>query len=155
MVCGHRNIAIQSRFGYKGAYFPTYATIQDDSWKRLAYKAVSLTLTGTSSRHSHLKEDPYKIEIMHILRIQIPGIQQFVTRVTCRVDLSGGSCCQDTSRVKWLPVNDVIKGTQPEDGWGPELKLFTRRVTSQAQGLNFTEIGINEACKFITDQQLR
>ncbi|KAJ6217351.1 hypothetical protein RDWZM_008508 [Blomia tropicalis] len=87
---------------------------------------------------------------MHVLRIQLPHTLGFVTRLIYFVQLSpstGFVCCQNSKRIKWLSINDIIN-ERVEYMFGPELidfiKLVLKPITQKV-----TEYSLEEAFFFV------
>lgn len=65
-------------------------------------------------------------EPIHILRIQLPQVLSFVTRITYAVRIAKDSqwqCCQSDRRIQWIAADDVMQGNV-ERLWGPEPYLY-------------------------------
>ena len=104
-------------------------------WDDGAFLGACVVLTGgDSSKFSLLKDNsPFeRIQCMQVYRLQVPHTLNFITRLVYYSELlanqnpaSQFKCCQNSNRIKWTPLNDIVPtGSKLVGLWGPEVVDF-------------------------------
>lgn len=79
-----------------------------------------LRVSSSSSGHGYV---PYKSpEIVHIFRLQIPYLRQFIVRYTFFVLLDSKPCCENTTGLVWMTSKQMKENNHKM--WGPEPYAF-------------------------------
>ncbi|RWS07206.1 Calcineurin-like protein phosphoesterase [Dinothrombium tinctorium] len=156
IVCPkHKNIAISCSERARGLWLPFIALKQSDTWKNASIGGVSYILGhGDLAAFSQLPAVPFtQPELIQILRIQLPHLQRFITRITfaCRVthNTTEWICCQNDNRIHWINADDVMNGNV-ERLWGPEPYLLGEKAFA---GVNtareIVEVSLEDAMCFL------
>lgn len=86
-----------------------------------------LRASSASSGHGYI---PYKNpEIIHIFRLQIPYLRQFIVRYTFLVVLESKPCCENTKELVWMTSKQMKEGNHKM--WGPEPYAFYTQFDSK------------------------
>ena len=97
---------------------------------------VLLVLSNSEEHYFALKQTPpfHSVQLLEILRIQMPQTLSFLTRMIFYVrlipDLDNFACCSAGNSIAWFTTKEIVEGAV-ENIWGPDIVQYSRVVSSQ------------------------
>ena len=149
IYCGeHEKIALTAALKndqVRAVWLPFIALSSVSNWKAKAEEGVQLILKREIPEMRKLNDDLYvrapvaQLKRLQLHRTQLPDNRKFIFRLICFVQLGKSQdfkCCENTKRIKWHSVKDVIAGKVGKV-WGPEVKQFASLCKNpKSQGIS-------------------
>lgn len=155
----HNQIAMSKGKG-KGLWLPFVSLKPTDTWQNAAIGGASFILShGDLQTFAQMNQVPFtNPEPINILRIQLPQVLSFVSRITYAVRIAKDTqwqCCQNDKRIQWFPAEDVMQGNV-ERLWGPEPYLYGEEaMKSSVTNREIVEFSLDDAMMYVPHETPR
>ena len=137
IICDkHRTIALTNTDPKRKYSWLPFVTLQEVfTWNRMSRDGLAIIL-GTRKDN---EVDPtmaqlpeYSAYWLNIFRLQMPKVKHFYTRITQVVNLlsTNDTCCRDTSRIRWVKLDDIQNSIKMNNLWGNEVVTICRELSS-------------------------
>jgi len=154
IYCPRHNYFGLSRINESKGFWLPYVPIKyTGGWYATCCNKLKQLLAVAGCNKSYLSFS--QPELIHVFRLQVPSLCQFVTRVTFLTQLiidekSGTSCCVACKgNISWFSADDVIN-QNIADLWGPEPSVFGEAFTHNAiEKGAYTEYTLRDAMRYM------
>jgi len=150
----HDKMAISCADKDKITWLPFIAAPPNRTWRDASLDGVSIIFNKQDAELDAKLGTKIPIKDMHCLhvfRTQIPAKGRFISSVIQCVILKKDpkifKCCQNTKRIRWLPLKEVMSGNI-ENVWGPEVEDFSKSA-KQNKPTGLTEHSLEKAFFYI------